>query len=307
MSTEIFTDSLLTTTYSCGLLKLDSLRVRTFHPSVSSFDHYFLSVDPRAITPLILTYNEEANIGRTLDQLTWAERIVIMDSYSTDGTLDIASGYSQVDVYQREFDHFADQCNYGLEQVDTEWVLSLDADYIVSNELVDEMRALPTNASADGYTASFVYCVFDTPLRGTLYPPRTVLYRRKKASYQRDGHAHHVEINGSTEILKAPIYHDDRKSLKRWLGAQERYVRAELKKYQSTPTDELAWPDRVRKSTWAPVLMFFYCLFGKGLILDGKAGWYYTFQRSYAELLLALALMDEELRDGQRKFDKDST
>lgn len=253
-------------------------------------------MDLRTVTPLILTYNEEANISRTLSQLTWAERIVVIDSYSTDATLEIIAEYPQAEVVQREFDHFANQCNYGLQQVQTSWVLSLDADYTVSEALVDEIRGLPSDPPADGYAASFVYCVFGEPLRGTLYPPRTVLYRQEPASYQRDGHAHRVEINGTTRPLSAPIYHDDRKPLKRWLGAQEQYVQAELKKYRSTPRSELSWTDRLRRSNWAPLLMFFYCLVGKGLLLDGKAGWYYTLQRTYAELLLALTRLDQNLR-----------
>jgi len=251
-------------------------------------------VDLTAITPLILTYNEEANIGRTLRRLAWAERIVVIDSGSTDATRDILDRPSRVDVFEREFDHFANQCNYGLEQIDTEWTLSLDADYLVSEAFVQEMRTLP--AEADGYAAPFTYCVFGKPLRGTLYPPRTVLYRTAGASYTRDGHAHRVEIDGTTKTLDAPIYHDDRKPLSAWLGAQERYTEAEIAKYAEQSAAELPLTDRLRTMTLAPPLVFLYCLLGKGLILDGKAGWYYTLQRTYAEVLLALQLLDDDLR-----------
>lgn len=250
----------------------------------------------REITPLILTYNEEANIDRTLGRLDWAERILVVDSYSTDATLDILEAYPQVDVLQRSFDTFADQCNFGLRHLDTEWVLSLDADYVLSDDFVGELRRLPPAPSANGYTASFVHCVFGEPLRGTLYPPRTVLYRRARASYRQDGHAHRVEIEGTTETLESVIYHDDRKSLERWLNAQRDYTTDELDKYRSSAPSELSWPDRIRSRALSPPLVFLYCLFVKGLILDGKAGWYYTLRRTYAELLLALALMDEKLR-----------
>ncbi|KKJ00273.1 hypothetical protein PROH_11335 [Prochlorothrix hollandica PCC 9006 = CALU 1027] len=69
------------------------------------------------ITPLILTYNEEENIDRTLSKLTWASQILIIDSYSTDRTLEITQSYSKVRVLQRQFDSFADQCNFGLSQI----------------------------------------------------------------------------------------------------------------------------------------------------------------------------------------------
>jgi len=248
------------------------------------------------VTPLVLTYNEEANIGRTLDRLTWAEHILVVDSYSDDDTLDILERYPQVQVLQRTFDTFAAQCNFGLRHIDTEWVLSLDADYVLSASFVEEMRRLSPSSSVHGYTASFVHRVFGEPLRATLYPPRTVLYRRAHASYRQDGHAHQVKIDGATDSLSSVIYHDDRKSLGRWLDAQREYTQDEIEKYQSASTSELSWPDRVRRRTLSPVLIFFYCLFVRGLILDGKPGWYYTLRRTYAELLLALSLMDDDLR-----------
>src|SRR5438105_153618 len=64
---------------------------------------------PIPITPLILTYNEEANIDRVLQKLTWADEVVVIDSFSSDKTLEIISRYPRVRVVQRAFDHFADQ------------------------------------------------------------------------------------------------------------------------------------------------------------------------------------------------------
>src|SRR5437879_12162255 len=75
------------------------------------------------ITPLIITYNEASNIRRTLDKLLWARRIVVVDSGSTDETLDILRGYPQVDVVHHPFTDFANQCNYGISLVRTPWVL----------------------------------------------------------------------------------------------------------------------------------------------------------------------------------------
>ncbi|MCS3657981.1 glycosyltransferase involved in cell wall biosynthesis [Salinibacter ruber] len=254
-----------------------------------------------SITPLILTYNEEANINRTLGHLTWADRVVVVDSYSTDATVDIATSYENVDLVQRRFDHFADQCNYGLDQIDTEWVLSLDADYVCSEALIDEIRALPERPSVDGFSADFVYCVFGDPLRGTLYPPRTVLYRRETAEYHRDGHGHQVQVEGPVGELDASVYHDDRKSLDRWLDNQRRYARLEAEKL--TQADDVGVTDRLRKTdVLAPLLTPLYCLFVQGLMLDGWAGWHYTLQRTYAELLLALVRVDARLRT-----DSDST
>jgi glycosyltransferase involved in cell wall biosynthesis len=247
------------------------------------------------VTPLILTYNEAPNLDRTLRQLTWAKQIIVIDSYSTDETLEILETLPQVRVFQRKFDSFANQCNYGLSKIGTEWVLSLDADYVLSEALISELKNLPDRIELEGFAIPFQYCVFGKPLRGTLLPPRKVLYRKEKAIYQDDGHAHRVYINGGSKMLASPIYHDDRKPLSRWLWAQDRYMVIEAKKLLETPFSELSWGDRIRKQKiLAPFIILVYCLIIKGGILDGWQGWYYAFQRVLAEILLSIRLIEVE-------------
>jgi len=253
-------------------------------------------VDLSSVTPLILTYNEEANIGRTLDRLTWAERVVVVDSYSDDATVEIAESYATVDLVQREFDDHTSQWNYGLDQVRTEWVLSLDADYQVPSALVEELRALSPPGTLAGYRAPFTYCVHGRPLRGTLYPPRTVLFRNDRARYVQDGHTQRLSVDGRVDDLDTPLSHDDRKPLSTWLDNQRRYARLEAEKLADA--DEVGLTDRLRRTNvLAPLLTPLYCLFVQGLILDGWAGWHYTLQRTYAEVLLALARVDAQLRN----------
>lgn len=252
-------------------------------------------MNPALVTPLILTFNEEANIGRVLDRLDWAERIVVVDSYSTDDTLDILSANPRVEVFQRRFETFARQCNYGLERVASPWVLSLDADYLCPTDLAEEIRALPDEPVESGYVAAFRYVVSGRPLRGTLYPPRTVLYRRDRARYEEDGHAHRVQIDGRTGRLGSVIDHDDRKPLSMWFEAQHRYAQHEAAKLLATPAADLGLVDRIRRRKWiAPVLTPLYCLLVKGGVLDGHAGVQYALQRTYAEIALALTLYDFE-------------
>lgn len=243
------------------------------------------------VTALVLTYNEEANLGRVLDRLVWVDRVLVLDSFSTDRTLEIARAYPNVDIHQRAFDSFAGQCNHGLGLVETEWTLSLDADYVLTPELVDEIAALPDDPDMAGYEAGFTYVVGGHPLRGTLYPPRTVLYRTAQATYRQDGHAHRVEIDGPVGALGGKVWHDDRKPLASWLDAQRRYAAQEAAKLRSTPSSELGRTDRLRlNGVWAPVLAPLYALLVKGGLLDGRAGWHYALQRAYAEVLLALHL-----------------
>src|SRR6476469_466447 len=96
----------------------------------------------RELTALILTYVEHENIERTLKALPPVDRIVVVDSFSTDDTCDIIGRYPKTEIVQRRFDTHTDQWNFGLEQVDSLWVLSLDADYVLASDLIAEIEAL---------------------------------------------------------------------------------------------------------------------------------------------------------------------
>ena len=245
------------------------------------------------ITPLILTYNEAPNIARVLESLSWARDIVVVDSFSDDETLKIATPFPQVRVFQRVFDTHRNQWEYGLKEtgISTPWVLGLDADYVVSKDLTAELTTLRPDAQTAGYRANFVYCIKGRELRSGIYPPVTVLYRREAASYVQDGHTQRVALEGPIENLKSPMLHDDRKSLKRWLASQARYTELEAQKLRAANPAELNLADRMRRWRFVvPPVMLVYCLIVRGGILDGWAGFYYAFQRTMAELMLSQRL-----------------
>lgn len=250
------------------------------------------------VTPLILTYNEEANIDRTLAGLSWARRIVVVDSGSTDRTLEILRTAPNVDVVIRPFDTHARQWNAGLEQITGAWVLSLDADYTITLALRQEMASAIAVADLHqihGFRIPFRYCVAGRPLRGTVLPPRIALFRREHGTYVDDGHTQDLELSGRCVELRQAIIHDDRKSLSRWLWAQERYLALEVPKLLGTPPQELSLADRLRKRhVIAPFAVLALCLVRHGGVFDGWRGWYYAFQRMYVEILLSLMLWEAQ-------------
>jgi glycosyltransferase involved in cell wall biosynthesis len=249
------------------------------------------------ITPLILTYNEAPNIARALAGVSWANDIVVVDSFSDDETVAVAKSHPQVRVFQRAFDNHRNQWEFGLKEtgITTPWVLALDADYVVSNELIAEVEQLRPEAVA--YRANFVYCINGKQLRSGIYPPVTVLYRRDAASYVQDGHTQRVAVQGTIGELQTPLLHDDRKSLRRWFRSQARYTELEAQKLLAADAAELGLTDRMRR--WVvlvPPVMLVYCLVVRGGILDGWQGFYYAFQRTVAELMLSINLGREFMR-----------
>lgn len=254
------------------------------------------------LTALVITYNEEANIKRTLDSLQWIYKVIVLDSGSVDSTINIASDYTNVSIFYRKFDTFAKQCNYGLKSlVSTPWVLSIDADYCVSNLLKDEITNLFTSQTTlnryIGFQCEFVYCIGGYPLRATLLPPRVCLYRVDSAYYKDEGHGHRLVTTGKVGKLAGYILHDDRKSLSRWLVSQQKYMQNEANTLLSSSTPDLSLADKIRKNTiLAPLLVFVYVYILKLGFLDGLPGFTYALQRVYAEILLLLFITDSKCK-----------
>jgi glycosyltransferase involved in cell wall biosynthesis len=245
------------------------------------------------ITPVVLTWNEEANVKRVFDKLNWAYEVVVVDSESNDRTVPMLQAYPNVRVITRPFTTHAEQWNHALTQTGlaTEWALSLDADYVLSDELVREMRDLVPEPRLGGYMARVVYWSLGSPLRGSLYPPRVVLFRVHRSRFVQDGHTQRIEIEGPAGELRNPIHHDDRKDLARWLRSQAAYAELEAQRIALAPSHG-AWADRLRSTGMAPLLAAAYALFIKGGIINGRPGLYYATQRAIAEAILALRLWE---------------
>ncbi len=268
-------------------------------PSFASTIPRELGIVSEAITPVILTFDEAPNIGRTLARLRWAKRVVVVDSFSSDQTEAICSSFPNVQFIAQTFKSHSDQWNFAINQtaIETLWILALDADYVLGDDLLRAIPSVIGQSTVYGWRCHFRYMIFGKPLRGTLYPPVVALFRAGSGRYVQDGHTQRVEVDGPVRDLPGVIYHDDRKPLARWFTSQAKYARLEADHLLSTDRKALGFADRIRLMAWpAPVLAGPYVLFAKGCILDGPAGWYYALQRVLAEILLALELLDRRLR-----------
>jgi len=249
------------------------------------------------ISVLILTYNEEQNIARTLEALTDFTDVVVLDSGSSDSTLDIVSEYPNARVVSRPFDSHAMQWNYGLFATGTHrnWVLALDADYVVSKRLIAEIGSLRPESTTSGYRIGFRYCVFGRPLSGSLYPPNIALFKRDRAHFIQEGHTQRAVVVGDIHSLQGKIDHDDRKPLSRWLASQANYARIEADHLSDMPWRHLKFQGKVRRLiVVAPLLVPVYCLSIRRGFLDGWPGLYYAMQRGIAEAILAIHLLERK-------------
>lgn len=257
------------------------------------------SLSSDEITPVVLTFNEAPNIGRTLGALQWAARVVVVDSGSTDQTWEICRQFNNVLFLQHKFESHSAQWNWAVadSNVSSKWVLVLDADYLVSPELAESMvKAVRQQNTTRGYSVRFRYCIFGRPLRASLYPPVTVLFQKEAGRYVQDGHTQRLELVGEVTVLAEPMLHDDRKSFSHWLQAQDRYAALEAAKLTRDCNAQYSIKQRIRRCmVIAPWAVPLYVLFGRGLILDGWRGLYYAIQRGLAEAILSIKLIEHRL------------
>ncbi len=96
----------------------------------------------QSLSVIITTFNEENNIKKCLDALYWAENILVVDSFSTDDTQKIVRSYDEkrIKLIEHEYISPSKQKNWAIEQVQSEWILILDADEVITEELIEEIR-----------------------------------------------------------------------------------------------------------------------------------------------------------------------
>jgi glycosyltransferase involved in cell wall biosynthesis len=137
------------------------------------------------ISVAIITCNEERNLARTLASVSFVDEVVVVDSGSTDRTLEIAESFG-AKIFRREWPGFAPQKNFAIAQCTGDWVLSLDADEELSPELRTQLRLLlPTNPPADAYYIKRRNMFLGRWLKyGGYYPdPKLRLFRRSAAHF----------------------------------------------------------------------------------------------------------------------------
>jgi len=160
------------------------------------------------LAAVVLTKNEERHIGACLDSLAWADRRAVFDSFSGDGTCDLARERG-VEVIQHPFSDYASQRNAAMQAVDAEWIFFVDADERATPELAQEIRAV---IDAPGRVAGFSVprdnYLFGRLTRGAGYWPdyQMRLLRRGRARYERPA-SEIVALDGEAGHLKNPLVH----------------------------------------------------------------------------------------------------
>jgi glycosyltransferase involved in cell wall biosynthesis len=276
--------------------------------------------DQPGISVVILTYNEECNIRHALESVRWSDDVVVIDSFSTDGTEDICREYDNVAFMTHPFRNLASQRQYSLDAglVKHAWVLALDADEVVPPELRDELLDIAAHyrpGDPVAYDIAMRLYLWGKWLRrSSEYPVYwRRFFRADGAQYVQAGHADKLIVTGSVGKTRHDLIHQDRHDLAHWLAKHNRYSSQEaayaLNELSQVPYANLVARDRAlrraalkrlfRSLPCSDVVRFLYLYVWRWGFLDGRAGWRYC--RLKAQQAYHVALKIEELKTKRRE------
>jgi glycosyltransferase involved in cell wall biosynthesis len=160
------------------------------------------------VSAVIITHNEAINIRRTLGQLWWCDEIIVVDSFSTDNTIEVCRQYGCA-VYQRAFDGYGAQKQYAVSLEKNDWVLCIDADEVLTNELVDEIQQEMMSPAAQGYLVPmrFVFMGKQFKFGKESWRYFLRLFNKQSGTFNHLKVHEKIELAGSTKKLKYNILH----------------------------------------------------------------------------------------------------
>ncbi|MGB9735569.1 MAG: glycosyltransferase family 2 protein [bacterium] len=222
------------------------------------------------LSVVVVTQNEEDRIRQCLESVKWAHEIIIVDAFSKDKTLDICRLYTDK-IYSREWDGFITQKNYAMSLATKDWVLSLDADEALSEQLIDEIKSVLGSGKQD--------CVAYSMPRKTYYLGRWILhsgwYPDRKIRLVKNGFGKWgglephdtLVVNGRVCRLNGDILHYSFRNI-------SHHIR-KLDYFTDVASEELIKSGKhigIKELIFHPVGMFFKMFILKRGFLDGIQG-----------------------------------
>ncbi|MBP7280636.1 MAG: glycosyltransferase family 2 protein [Leptospiraceae bacterium] len=243
------------------------------------------------ISVCIITLNEEDNIGRCLSSLDFADEIIIVDSGSTDNTLLIAENFPRISFYFRQFDNYINQKNYCKSLARNEWILALDADEEISDQLKQEILSL-TNESLKEFSGFFIprlsFYMGKWIRHGGWYPNYQMRFFRKHKGEFSGFLVHEtVFIEGKTSHFKNPLSHYSYRNISDHLKFIDRYSElCAVEKFKKGKKSGVILA--IIEAIWKFISMYFV-RFG---FLDGKVGLIIAILGSYYNFLKYIKLYE---------------
>ena len=234
------------------------------------------------LTALVITFNEIGYIEKCIESVSFADEIIVVDSFSTDGTYEFLKDHPKVKVIQNPFENFTAQKSFALKQATNDWVLFLDADEIVSDALQNEITetvASDTDISAFWFYRQFMFQNEKLNYSGWQTDKNYRLFRKSKAVFDCKIVHETLDVDGTSGILKEKLTHYCYKNYEDYKGKMLKYGR--LKAIESFYKEKkFSYVMMVLKTSWK---FFNHYILRLG-ILDGKKGFIICYLNSLGVL-----------------------
>ena len=238
------------------------------------------------LSVVVVTLDEEERIRPCLESVAWADELIVVDAESHDKTAAVAGELTE-HVFVRPWPGYAAQKNFGIEQAHGEWILSLDADEVVSAELRAEIEAVVAGGGAgpDGYSVPRRNIFWDRWIRhGGLYPDWQLrLFRRERGRFVARAVHESVVVDGAVGRLRGHLEHRSYRDVADFLERTDRYTTLAAEDWLAEGRGVQPFRDLVVR----PLGRFFGMYVWRGGFLDGWRGFllavlygYYVFMRS---------------------------
>ena len=228
----------------------------------------------KTLSVAIITHNEEDNLARTLGSVAWADEMVVVDSGSDDRTEEIARSFRSR-FFLEEWKGFAAQKNSALDKCSSDWILSLDADESLSDELAKEIwELLENDPPFDGYALPRRNLFLGRWIRfGGFYPdPKLRLFRRGAAEFEARPVHETLHFVGKAGRLRGDMVHDAYPTLEAYIAHMDRYSTLGAEQALREGKHSLAVWSFVIDVVLNPAATFLYNYIFRLGFLDGREG-----------------------------------
>ncbi|WP_168796601.1 glycosyltransferase [Cognatitamlana onchidii] len=180
------------------------------------------------VSALLITYNESKHIDEVIENLSFADEIIVVDSYSNDGTLDKLSKYKHVKTICRPFINFADQRNFALQQATHDWIIFIDADERISRNLQKELiKEINKPSNYVAFQVKRIYYFKNKRIRFSGFQTDATyrIFKKDSVKYIEEKIVHEMpEINGMSKLLKNTMPHYCFESAEQYKSKMEHYA-----------------------------------------------------------------------------------
>lgn len=232
------------------------------------------------LSAVIIAKNEEKNIGDCLTGLQFCDEVIVVDSGSSDATVELASKKG-ARVYSNGFVDYAAQKNFGIGKALGEWVLLVDADERVTPELADEIKVVLAHPGADNYQVVRHNRIFGRWMKhgANRNDFQTRLVKKEKAVFEGPVHER-IALNGNMPKLQNPLFHYSTDNLSSYMKKLNTYTQMEAAQLNAKEREISSSKMKIK-----PLAVFFYRAFWQGGILDGLEGFLFSTLSGYYEFV----------------------